>query len=221
MLLISPTNAALAIGAKCGGSAPTADDAAMLTILNFITPRVEDALNVESLTLEEHIDHFRLPAMNLGTTQLGPRITLRLNNGFVVPDSVVVTGPDGTEIDADIEADIDYIQGLVHLFVWGKGTYKVSYAAGFEPETEPEILPDGYDTNQRVLQDVPEWIKAIAVAALVTWYRMSFLSPKASKDLSYAQVQNALQREIATRVYSRYMRPRQSVVFGESRGHGY
>lgn len=225
MLLISPPDAAAAIGAKCGSSAPSADDAALTSILGFITVRVEDALGVYSLTLEESYDRFRVKAMPPQNSRRkadpDPRITFRLSSGFVVIGSVEVVAPNGKLLDLE-GADIDYEMGLVHLSSWSRGTYNVTYQAGFEPEAEPIPPPVGYDEDNRVLMLVPDWIKAIAIGALVTWYRTMYLAPKGGtvKDLAHRSISDAIHREISTRIYGRYLRPRMDVEFAERREYG-
>lgn len=226
MLLISPPEAAAAIGAKCGGSSPSADDAALVSILGFVTTRVEDALDVYSLTLCESYDKFRvkaMPAMNSRRrTDPEPRLSLRLSNGFVVVGSIVVIDPFGAEIDLETLADVDYEVGVINLSSWSRGTYKVTYHSGFEPEAEPVPVPLNYDEDGRVLLLVPDWIKAIAIGALVTWYRTMFLQPKGgtAKDLAHRSISDAIYKEIMARIYKRYLRPRMDVVFAERREYG-
>lgn len=226
MLLLSPTEAASAIGARCGSSAPSAEDTALLSILGFVTVRVEDALNVYSLTLEECYDIFRVKAMPALNSRRkadpDPRITLRLSNGFVIVGSVELTDPSGAVLDLDTAADIDYEHGLIHLSDWSRGVYKATYQSGFEPEAEPIPVPVGYDEDSRLLLLVPDWIKAIAIGALVLWYRTMYLNPKGgtAKDLAHRSISDAISREIGSRIHGRYLRPRMDVEFAERREYG-
>lgn len=220
MLLIAPSEASLAIGAKCGGTALTDEDAQLIYILDLLTPRMEDALNVNSLTMAEHIDRFEFPRYQAPTfPQLNPqdpKLTLRLSNGFIVRDTLLIRDADGVEVDTTDLIDIDFNYGIVNLTDWDKGVYTVDYLSGFEPIT-PDPLPTGYDPCKRVLDGIPSWMRSIVIDFLVQWYRTEFLTPRVVKDVSYGQMSEALQRMIRTKVYSRYQRPRQDCVWGESR----
>jgi len=192
----------------------------MISILELITPRVEDALNVDSLTLGEHVDRFRLPAYIAPTfpslNPPTPTLILRLTNGFVVPDTLQMFDAEGIEIDFTAEDDIDLHKGIITLENWNKGVITVSYISGFEPIT-PSPLPTPYDECQRVLENIPLWLKAIVVDCLVQWYRVEHLSPRLTKEMDTNFVSSSLQRIITTRIYSRYQRPRQQVIWGEAR----
>ena len=220
MLLLSPSEAALAIGVKCGGSAPADDDPQLVAILNYITPRVEDACNVYSLTRTTNTDKFivqRMPAYNScrwPVPQEVPRLSLRLSNGFVVADSVVVTDPDGEELDLTDSVDMEREMGMVYLDSWVRGTYTVTYDSGFEPVAGETPA----DADTQVMTGVPMWMKGIAISALVLWYRTVVMSPKGgTKEISHGTILNHLHREIATRVYQRYMRPRVDCLCAERR----
>ena len=220
MLLISPTDAALAIGAKCGGSAPSADEPALLSILNYITARVEAAMGVRSLTFESCLDRVRLQGMPTAfSTILPQRCYILLTNGFVVPDCLVLTDPNGTVVD-NATLDVDNEMGVITLLDWIAGAYQIEYQSGFEPSPEPAPLPAGYDPDLRVLQDTPTWMRAIPIAMLIQWYRVTLLQPRVNKDLarSYADMQSAINRDIHRCIYTRYQRPRYDCNFAERRG---
>jgi hypothetical protein len=196
--------------------------------LGFITVRVEDALSVYSLTLEECYDRFTVKAMPALNSRRkadpDPRVTFRLSSGFVVVGSVEIVAPGGAVVnpEANEAVDIDHEMGLIHLSSWLRGTYKITYQAGFEPEAEPIPPPIGYDESNRLLLEVPDWIKAIAVGALISWYRTMYMQPKGAtaKDLAHRSISDSIHREIATRIYGRYLRPRMDVVFAERREYG-
>jgi hypothetical protein len=187
-----------------------------------MTPRVEAALGTYTLTLEEHTDKFFATPMPTVTYPDQPPPTLRvlLTNGFVIPDTIEVTDPNGDIVDLEAAADIDHLRGCLNLTTWIRGSYSVFYEAGFEPEAEPAILPSGYVSDQRVLQEIPEWMKAIVIGYLTTWYRVAYMSPKAPKDLSFGALSDALSRELYSRVYSNYQRPRLGMVFADRRTYG-
>ena len=217
MLLISPTEAAMAIGAKCGGSAPSSEEPALLAILQYITARVEDSLNVFSLTLSESTERFYASFMPKYSAGVDQSMSIRLSNGFVVPDTVVMIDPLGEVVDMTT-ADIDNHLGVVNLSCWTHGAYTITYQSGFTPGDL--IFPDDPDpvhTENRILVGIPEWMKAIAVSCLVVWYRTSFLSPRASKELSYGAVNQAIHQEISARIYGRYQRPRIGHLFTDRR----
>jgi hypothetical protein len=220
MLIMSPSDAAIAIGGKCGGSAPSDEDAHLIAILNLTTTRVEAALNVDSLVLGEHTDRFSLPTYEANhfptLDPKDPKLTLRLCNAFLIPDTIVLKDADGVVVDTTGVIDIDFKYGLIHLTDWTKGVYTVEYLSGFEPIT-PDPEPVGYDPCRRVLANTPDWMKAIVVDMLVQWYRTELLAPRAVKDIRYGQLAEALSRMLFTRIYSRYMRPRAGVIWGDSR----
>jgi hypothetical protein len=224
MLLISPSEAALAIGAKCGGSSPTDSDPSLLAILNYITPRMEDSLNVASLPRRENRDIFEMLRKPEHRCQYpvdiyGIQTVIRLTNGFLVPDTYTLVDPLGNEVDmADTDiVDVDREQGLLRLMDWRKGYYSFTYTAGFEPAGDPPEEETPLDADTRVLANIPVWMKAIVIDCLVLWYRTVMLKPTADKDLSYSGMIKELHREIAARVYMRYMRPRNNVIWAEAR----
>lgn len=210
MLLVSPTDVATGIGAKCGGSAPSADDAAMLSVLRYITPRVEAALEVATLTRGSYVDHFALAPMPRSDN---PESIFLLSNGFIVPGTMVVTDPEGLVAAGENVTGFNNEYGTVRLNSWRRGVYSVAYQSGFEFEA-PDPDSDA-DPESAVLQGVPDWIKGIVVHLMVLWFRTAQVQPRVVKDLSYGQVDSAIRRELYTRIYSRYMRPRVAVTFSE------
>lgn len=220
MLLMSPSEAALAIGGKCGGSAPTDEDTQLIAILDILTSRVEIALNVDSLVLAEHVDRAVFPYYNLPNFPAieppDPKLRIRLCNGFLVPDTVVIKDADGVVVDTTGLIDVDRDMGVVNLSEWDRGIHTIEYLSGFEPIT-PDPEPTAYDPCHRVLAGIPTWIKGIVVDMLVQWYRTEVLVPRAVKDIRYGQLSLALDKILMSRIYSRYMRPRVGVTWGERR----
>lgn len=219
MLLMTVSEAALAIGAQCGGSSPGDTDPQMLLLLRYMLPRVEAALNVESLVRGEFIDHYYLSQMPECNGNGDRReLKLRLSNGFVVPDSISISDPDGvvsTGADLAEIAEIQHNEGVLTLLDWKRGVWSVAYTSGYEPTEEPLDPPEGYVSEDRVLQGVPDWIKAICIQVLVLWYRSTYLQPKMSKGMSFEQVDQLMRREMLARIYEKYMRPRVGMVFSE------
>lgn len=218
MLLMSLTEAARAIGAKCGGAQVSEDDQELAQVLAYITPRVEAALNVSSLTRGYYRDRFVLPAMPTikSSNGLPAEAKLRLSNGFLQPESLTLYGPDGEAINEKY-LDIDFNYGVVNVSNWEYGVQFAEYISGFEVPEPPASPPDGYDPNMRVLVGVPDAIKGIVAHLVVLWYRIGRMNPKAPKDVSYTSIMNNLGHELRTRIYGYYQRPRANHYFGEAR----
>ena len=209
--LIDPIVAATAIGARCG-SAPDPADEGLLNILSLLTPRVEDAMNVASLVYGETTDAFSLNRLlvNSRTASNAP-VELRLANGYLdaaVP--VVVTGPDGVEVDPTTYK-VDRRYGMVSLTKFDIGEYSVVYTAGFHPVPVDPENPDA----PRVLQNTPDWIKGLVVTMLILWYRTMVMAPKAPQGFRFDAIIQPILRDLAQRVVGRYNRPRQLVEFDE------
>lgn len=220
MLLLSPTDAALGIGAKCGGSAPTAEDQQLLSTLRYITPRVEGALNVDSLVRHQCQDVFFLGSMQSAQIHR-QRVSMLLSNAFIVPGSVSIQLASGSPITgADADALVDFKYGVVTLESWERGACVIDYESGFAYPAAPEPPPEGYDIENSVLEDVPDWIKSIAISMLVIWYRTTVLAPRFPKDISFGQVSQAMNRELYARIYEKYMRPRVGMLFSERLTYG-
>lgn len=216
MLLMSPSEAALGIGAKCGGSSPADDDPQMVRILRYITPRIEGALNVKSIQRKTWRDSFYVPSMPCNTAGR-VELSLLLSNGFVLPSNVVITMPSGTTITgAEASACLQAELGVVKLESWTRGIVTVDYESGFEVPADPDPLPTpAPDPEDKVLLGVPDWMKGIATQLLIVWYRTSVLNPKFPKEISFGQVDSLLKRELYARVYEKYMRPRVGMIFSD------
>jgi hypothetical protein len=222
MLLMSPEEASNAIGVTCGGQAPGSDDPQLIAALRYMTPRLEGALNVLSLTRGIWVDHFYCSAMPCRGER--PEQSLLLSNGFLVAGSAIITAPDGTvqttaellALEEPYRGNVDESHGVVVLRSWQRGTYSIAYSSGFEEPPLPDPLPPDYRPEDQVLLNVPDFIKGIVSALLVRWFRSVYVNPKfANKNISYAQVDALLSKEIYARVYEKYMRPRVAVTFSE------
>lgn len=220
MLLMTATEAALAIGAKCGGASPTTDDPQLLLLLGALTGRLEEALNVSSLTRGLFLDHFKLvdmPPYSGSWSAADREVSLRLSNGFVQKETIVVTDPNGDEVDLGEYKGVDASKGIITLKSWIRGTYQVEYVSGFEPEALPVSPPVGYDPETRVLQNIPAWMKGIVVHFLVLWFRTTQIQPKGNKDISFGATMDSLRRDTYAWVYGKYQRPRANCVFADAR----
>ena len=212
MLLIDPVEAALAIAANCNGA--VGDNEQLILVLKYVTPRIEDAMNVASLVRGDFIDSFYLPAMNSRCDRQIAR--LRLSNGYLLGGApLTITDSDGEAIDPTFIELVDEENGVIELNQWTKGRWSVAYTSGFEVPALPDPLPDGYDPDARVLLAVPEWIHALCAALVIQWYRASVVSPKLPKNVSLTALDQMLRKEIYMRVYGRYLRPRVNCFFSE------
>lgn len=211
MLLISPDEVSQATGVTCGGGAGGSAEAALITILGKILPRLEDAMNVATLLRGNFTDYFSLSGRN------AEPIVLRLSNGYVVEGSVMLHDSEGGTIDASAIDFIDYEYGTVNLARQMRGRVAVSYSSGFEakPVPEPAEGQEPPPLNAWVLQNVPEWMKALASLYLVEWYRTARVAPQIPKGVSLSAMEASLRRHVHVRTYERYMRPRVNVVWSE------
>ena len=216
-LILSPTDAALLIGAKCGTSAPDSDDEALVGILTGLTSRLAAAMNVDSLEEGTHLDRFYLDTPGPMPVR-GPRIVqVRLSNGYVDPTSFVLRDEDGEIVtDTDVvptEEQTDSIYGVVDFSCWQRGYYSLQYTSGFAlpPDAPPE------DAEVQVLVGTPEWMKHVVVSFLVIWYRTVRLAPRMPKGAAMDNLMEPLYRELQSRVYESYQRPRTGLVWVQRR----
>lgn len=215
MLLLSTSEAAGAIGAKCGGSSVGAESDELAFILNLITAKVEKAFEVESLVRADMTDYARLTMPRYGVTST-ERASIRLRNAFLTTDPVVVTDPSGIVVEGDDKIHrINRVDGIVILKTWITGTYTVTYKSGYAPEEAPlpEDQPSGYVDDYRVLQNIPAFMKSIASSMVVSWFRTQMLSPRLPKDkFNSAALNQAFQRDMTSLIYGAYMRPRSGMI---------
>lgn len=209
-LILSPADAAMAIGAKCGAGSPDADDPQLVSILSGVTPRVEGAMNVNSLTRGTHIDRFYLKAMPLQGDYGPVRTSVRLSNGYLTDtpltlrdeDGVVVTDEDALPVANSLDREL----GTFDFKEWDRGYYSLEYESGFE-----------VDTTTDTYIDVPRWMKDVATIYLVSWFRRVYVTPKIPKGVSIAGLLAGLDRELMARVYEKYQRPRANMVWADAR----
>lgn len=212
MLLIDPAEAALAIGAKCNGATVSADNAQMILILKYMTPRIEDAMNIASIVRGSFVDSFYLPLMNPRADR--PIARLRLSNGLLLAGGTVTIQDELG--NAVVPARIDENYGIIEIETWNKGVHTVAYTSGLAVPADPDPLPTPYDPEAKVLIGVPTWIEALVVDCLVAWFRATPLVPKLPQNVNLGAFDAMLRKEIYLRLYGRYDRPRVGCIFSES-----
>lgn len=213
MLLVNPTTVAELIRATCGGRTPAGDDKDLYAVLRYLTPRVESALNVDSLSRGVFTDTFFLPSQGSSGRPLG----LRLSNGFIVPDSIQVLDASGNEVSADSRDLLgdDLENGVVSVASWARGRCIVKYESGFEIADLPTPAPEWMTPDDRILVGVPDWMVSVITHFLVLLYRTARAAPTVNEKISYGQVDLAIRRELHARIYERYMRPRVGLIFSD------
>lgn len=194
-VLRNPEEVASRIGMNVNGRAPVASEPKFRAMLENATTRIENALG-SSLNRANRVDFFEL-APNLNRNNE----TFRLGAAFLVPDSVVVTDPLGNPVNSD-RFRVNYELGAVTVVRPCKGEWKVAYTAGFDKEAG----------DPAVYQDVPQWLVELVDVVSLGWARIMF-ADKTPDSVSYAALMNAIYRDIAGRVYSRFDRPRSPAHF--------
>lgn len=212
MLLIDPAKAALAIGAKCNGQSPASDNAQLVLILKYMTPRIEDAMNIASIVRGSFVDSFYLPLMNPRADR--PIARLRLSNGLLLAGGTVTIQDELG--NAVVPARIDENYGIIEIESWDKGVHTVAYTSGLEVPPDPTTPPTDYDPETKVLIGVPVWIEALVIDCLVAWFRATPFVPKLPQNLNLGALDAMLRKEIYLRLYGRYDRPRVNCFFPES-----
>lgn len=182
---IAETVSGLAAGQACSAPAQSNFD----TLLHSVRTRIEEAMNVRSLERKVWVDHFDVP-----TEADGLPITLRLSNGLLQEDSGILLN---SAIDGALTVDheVDRHMGLV-MVTLAAGKHKITYSSGFLA-----------DAGTGVFINHPEWLQSIAKLTMMHVVRLSSTGA-IPKDVSYGALTTAMVRELATRVYARYMRPR-------------
>lgn len=182
---IAATVSGLATGQSCSVPAQSNFD----TLLHSVRTRIEESMNVRSLERKVWVDHFVVP-----TESDGLPITLRLSNALLQEDSGILIN---SAIDGDLTVDheVDRHMGLV-MVTLAAGKHKITYSSGFLA-----------DETTGVFIDHPEWLQSIAKVVVMHVVRLTSTGA-IPKDVSYGALTSAMVREIGTRVYARYMRPR-------------
>lgn len=207
MILVAPSTVAAAISMKCGGAAPADSDETFLNVLSVLTARIEDMLNVDTLSYGEFLDYFDIAYAG--------KQKLLLRNGFLVPDDPVsaVIDPYGNKVDPGVY-DIDKNYGVIALDTGlTVGRYSVQYESGFKV-----TKATGVDPQYHVALNTPTWMVGIIDTIMLSWFRNIQASPRVPKEISLFALNSALNREVYSRLYMRYMRPRSQVQFVAHRG---
>lgn len=209
MLLLHPVRLCRAIGTTC----PTGDGTgmeALLEQLRLLTPEVASMLNVRELRAGAFEDTFSL-------RDRATRKVFRLSNGFLQMTSMTLSGfydTDGSPVTTP--EFVNEEEGTVTVSFASRDDYvSIAYTSGFGI---PEDLGTSDDVHEnpayRVGLNVPEWIEGIVTNAYVRLRRNAQLKPDAPKEYGFLpSLNDALKREIQTRLYGAYMRPRDGVVW--------
>ncbi len=193
MYLKTAPDIAAAVGAQCAGRAPEPDDIKFIAMLNDTHARIEDSLNIPSLQLFGYTDKFELHMHLLRNTE-----TFRLHGGFVDPSSVIVTDPIGAVVNSD-RLTIDGPLGTVMIDNPIYGRYTIQYNAGFAVDED----------NDKLLAGTPSWLRALLDPAAVIWFRtITVQAAKVPEGMSFGQIMQPVYRDLTSRIYSRYQRPR-------------
>lgn len=174
-------------GLKASGACGTEPQESFNSIQNLMRTRVEEALEIMTLSRLEFRDTFQV------TGNYTIARNLRLANAFLTADAVVIKDADGVVVE--VTALVDRYNGVVTAPLYA-GQYTVTYISGFTAEE---------GTN--VFIGVPEWMKSIALSTMFLWLRAMFRTG-GSKDTSHSALTQGMIRELHARVYARYMRPR-------------
>lgn len=194
--LKSVADVAAVIGAQCGTGAPNATDVKFIAMLDDVHAHIENALNVPSLERFGYTDKFELLARFTHKTE-----TFRLHAGFVEASSVEVTDPLGEVVNSDrlsINAELGTI--LIDDPIYGR--YTIKYNAGFAADNSTPAIFIG----------TPSWLRGLVDHAAVLWFRSTQLKQAVQESISFAQMMAPVYREIASRIYGRYQRPRVRVT---------
>lgn len=205
MLLISPVTASLALGTQC--KTPTGvGDEALLEMLRLLTPRVEAALNVGSLSRGQYTDYFAPPR-----DEYEFRLPFRLGNGFLA-SAVTVAGVQEPGA-LTVNAEYGYVEVDGYSYD-SKTEIALTYTSGFAiPADDPQVHPD---ERYRVAIGVPEWIEGVIVDLLANWRRNNLLQPQVTKEYGFLPTLNeSVNRDLHTRIYGRYMRQRDGMLWAK------
>ncbi len=192
--LKSPEQIAKAIGAVSNGTLPSATDEKFLAMLDAVHPRLEEALNIPTLVLSDYTDTFEVAKRFPSTIEV-----FRLTGGFLTNDEVTVTDANGDTIDAS-RLLINRAMGTIGIERVATGRYTVTYRAGF-------AVQDG--TTE--LYDVPDehkWLGECLIAHALIWFRTMQSQIKAPEGISFNAIMTPLYRDLQSRIYMRYQRPR-------------
>lgn len=208
--LMNPSAASLALGASCGASLSAADPG-LLGVLALLLPRVEAAMNVDSLIYGETTDTFTLEHQIPRADARKP-VQFLLSNGYLTISEdapLVVTDPNGDVVSSD-DYSVNTRFGYITLPSWLEGDYTVSYYAGFtasEADDEAEPPVPAYFEN------VPKWIERLVITLLTIWYRTMPKGLSVPENVSYGAIMDALYRELISNIYQSYQRPRANMQF--------
>ena len=194
-ILRDPEEVAQRIGLNVNGKSPAPNEPKFRAMLENATTRIRNALSTP-LELANRVDFFELGADLRRNNE-----TFRLGAGFVQPGTVVVTDPYGNPVNSE-RFRVNYELGTVTVTRPCQGEWKVAYTSGFAATA----------ADPAIYQEVPDWIVELVDMAALAWVRIMF-ADKVPDSVSYNALMNAIYRDLASRVYSRYDRPRSPAHF--------
>lgn len=229
--LIDPKSAAAFIGQTCSTS-DIAADGQINGFLRVIGSRVASIMNVKTLDRVMTTDYFRLPCVpsykvpfdtgsGHGFLQTPVRTQkLRLSNGFVDLDSLVLTDSLGAPGIANPDATYPFLDermGILELTnPWTDGLFSVTYLSGL-PVRTVDLNGDPYDADAVPVLDISneEWIEAGLMACLALLERTIPLDVKIDVTLrsAYPFIDAAVRQELAAYIYQSYQRPRYNCLY--------
>ena len=164
-------------------------------VLQLVKTRTEELLEISTLDRHQVTDYY-----NVRTTG---EVTFRLSGGFLVDSDANLRLVDSTGADVDKEVagvDVDEELGVVTASLY-PGRYSIVYTQGFEVDDE-----DTY-------KGLPDFLKSIAKAALLSHYRITSMASSTPENVSYGELHAATLREMWAKVSKRYVKPRAMVEF--------
>lgn len=163
--------------------------------LALIKTRCEELMEIDTLDRASYTDTFQV------TGKTTREHVLRLTNGFLTSTpAVAVTFLDDFDTPVGGNYDIDVEKGTVSVRL-APGRYRVTYTSGFEADADGVFI------------DVPDWLQSIAKMAMAIHYRLTTNADKTPANVSYADIIEAMRRDLYVRVTKRYNRPRVDATF--------
>lgn len=193
LLSASEANAVISPNSGAGTTTRSVTIDTYSEALASVTSRVEESLEIGSLSRATVVDYFSFTNPRFSDYQLS------LSSQFV--SEALVDRPvmaDANGLPVSYLSSLQYPQGLADVRA-PRGTFGMTYVAGFA------VDDDG------VFIGVPEWLKSIAKIALGFEWRLR--RAQAPDNVSFGDLMNAQRREIYTRVTKRMQRPRMGVEY--------
>ncbi len=172
------------------------------SILSRVTTRLEECLEVASLSRQTTVDYFEITGRR---NDVLPRV-LRLSGRFLSTDPVEILFTNDLERSIEGALEVDHDLGIVYADL-APGRYKLTYVSGFDADSEG------------VFVDVPSWLKSIAKACLELQYRLTTKANATPETISYGDLVDAVRREMYAMVTKRAEKPRVHAWFPQRTVH--